>query len=95
MKIQLAADSARFVLTLTTDPGNAWRYNLPKPATTPGTRGWRSEGSSLRTTAPPFRQITVVPGQGYEPGTVETWPIRHDAGRTPAHSELDVTYPAR
>jgi len=41
VKIQLAADSARFVLTLNPDPGNAWRYNLPKPATTPGTRGWR------------------------------------------------------
>jgi hypothetical protein len=42
------------VLTLSADPGNAGRYNLPKPATTPGTRGWRPEGSSLRTTAPPF-----------------------------------------
>jgi hypothetical protein len=28
VKIQLAAASARFVLALTADPGNVWRYNL-------------------------------------------------------------------
>jgi hypothetical protein len=28
VKIQLAAFSARFVLTLNADPGNVWRYNL-------------------------------------------------------------------
>ena len=28
VKIQLAAESARFVLTLNADPGNVWRYNL-------------------------------------------------------------------
>ena len=28
VKIQLAAENARFLLTLNADPGNFWRYNL-------------------------------------------------------------------
>jgi hypothetical protein len=52
-------------------PGTLGATTLPEPATTPGTRGWRPEGSSLRTTAVALRQIAVGPGQGYEPGTVE------------------------
>lgn len=72
MKIQLAADSARFLLTLNADPGNAWRYNLPKPACHNARNSRVASGAII---APDYRaalrQITVVPGRGYEPGTVE------------------------
>jgi hypothetical protein len=73
VKIQLAADSARFVLTLNADPGNAGRYNLPKPDTEGNARNSRVAFGGI--IAPDYcaalRQITVVLGQGYEPGTVE------------------------
>ena len=65
MKIQLAADSARFVLTLNADPGdhNARNVNVYSRVAFGGI------------IAPDYRaalrQITVVPGQGYEPGAVE------------------------
>ena len=44
---------------------------------------------------PPFRRITVVPGQGYEPGTVERGLSGTIAAEPPGHGELDITYPAR
>jgi len=93
VKIQLAADSARFVLTLHTAPGTSGAATSPKPATTPGTREWRWEESSLQTAVPPYgislsHSLRIT-------GHRRTWPIRHDGGRTRAHGELDVTYPAR
>ena len=71
MKIQLAADSVRFVLTLNADPGNVWRYNLSEDSH--NTRN--SRVAFGRTIAPDhcaaLRQIAAVLGQGYQPGTVE------------------------
>jgi hypothetical protein len=71
VKIQLAADSARFVLTLNADPGNVWRYNLSEASH--NTRN--SRVAFGRIIAPDYRaalrQIAAVLGQGYQPGTVE------------------------
>jgi hypothetical protein len=71
VEIQLAADSARFVLTLNADPGNAWRYN-PSEACRNARNSRVAFGGII---APDYcaalRQITVVLGQGYEPGIVE------------------------
>jgi hypothetical protein len=71
VKIQLAADSTRFVLTLSADPGNVWRYNLSEDSQS--TRN--SRVAFGRTIAPDdraaLRQIAAVLGQGYQPGTVE------------------------
>ena len=71
MKIQLAADSARFVLTLNADPGNVWRYKLSE-----ANHNARNSRVALGGIIAPdyraaLRQITVVLGQGYEPGTAE------------------------
>jgi hypothetical protein len=71
VKIQLAADSARFVLTLNADPGNVWRYNLSEASH----NARNSRVAFGRIIAPDcraaLRQIAAVLGQGYEPGTVE------------------------
>jgi hypothetical protein len=86
VKIQLAADSARFVLTLTADPGNVWRYNLSEASH----NARNSRVAFGRIIAPDcraaLRQVAAVLGQGYEPGTVErglfdmvaTDPLTHD-----------------
>jgi hypothetical protein len=94
VKIQLAADSTRLLLTLNADPGNVWRYNLSEESQS--TRNARVAFG--RTIAPDYhaalRQIAAVLGQGYQPGTVErglfdmlaTDPLTHGldyAGRGP------------
>ena len=71
VKIQLAADSARFILTLNADPGNVWRYNLSEASH----NARNSRAAFGRIIAPDYRsalrQIAAVLGQGYQPGTVE------------------------
>jgi hypothetical protein len=71
VKIQLAADSTMYVLTLTADPGNLWRYNLSEASSStrnPRVAFGRIIAADYRAAA---RQIAVILGQGYEPGTVE------------------------
>ena len=71
MKIQLAADNARLLLTLNADPGNVWRYNLSESSH----NARNSRVAFGRIIAPDCRaalgQVAAVLGQGYEPGTVE------------------------
>jgi hypothetical protein len=71
VKIQLAADSARFMLTLNADPGNVWRYNLSEASD----NGRNSRVAFGRIIAADYRaalrQIAAVLVQGYQPGTVE------------------------
>ena len=71
MKIQLAADSARFLLTLNADPGNVWRYNLSEASQ--DTRNSRVAFGRIVALDyhAALRQIAAVLGQGYQPGTVE------------------------
>jgi len=73
VKIQLAPDSARFVLTLNVGPGNIWRCNLSEVSH--NARNSRTDG---RDNPPDYRaapqHIAVVLGHGYEPGTVERSP---------------------
>ncbi len=70
MKIQLASDSARFVLTLNADPRNAWRCNLSE--TSHNARNSQvAVGGIIAPDCAALRQITVVLGQGYEPGTAD------------------------
>jgi len=65
MKIQLAAENARFVLTLNVDPGNVWRYNLSEDSH----NARNSRVAFGRIIAPDhraaLRQIAAVLGQGY------------------------------
>jgi hypothetical protein len=71
VKIQLAAENARFMLTLNADPGNVWRYNLSVASH----NARNSRVAFGRIIAPDHRaaqrQIAAVLGQGYQPGTVE------------------------
>jgi hypothetical protein len=71
VKIQLAAASARFVLTLNADPGNVWRDNLSEASS----NARNSRVAFGRIIAPDYRaalpQIAVILGQGPEPGTIE------------------------
>ena len=71
VKIQLAADSTRFVLTLNADPGNVWRYNLSEASQ--DTRNSRVAFGRIVALDyhAALRQIAAVLGQGYQPGTVE------------------------
>ncbi len=71
VKIQLAADSARFVLTLNADPGNVWRYKLSGANHNARNSRVALGGNIAPDYRAALRQITVVLGQGYEPGTVE------------------------
>lgn len=71
VKIQLVAESIRFVLTLNADPGNVWRYNLSEDS-----KNARNARIAFgRVIAPDYsdavQQVAVVLGQGYKPGTVE------------------------
>ncbi len=67
----VVADSARFVLTLYADPPERLALQ-PSEACH---NAWNSQVGFGGIIAPDYgaalRQITVVPGQGYEPGTVE------------------------
>lgn len=71
VKVQLAAEGMAFVLTLSADNGNVWKYNLSEASG--DTRN--SRVAFGRTIAPDhhtaLRQIAVILGQGYEPGTIE------------------------
>jgi hypothetical protein len=71
VKIQQAAFSARFVLTLNADPGNAGRYNLSGACHNARNSRVAFGGIIAPDYRAALRQITVVLGQGYEPGTVE------------------------
>jgi len=85
VKIQLSAESARFVLTLNADPGNVWRYNLSEASH----NARNSRVAFGRIIAPDHRaaltQIAAVLGQGYEPGTVERGLFDMRATEPPTH----------
>ena len=93
MRIQLAAENARFMLTLTADPGNVWRYNLSEASH----NARNSRVAFGRVIAPDYcaatRQIANVLGQGYEPGTVERGLF--DLMATEPRPAMDWTTPRR
>jgi hypothetical protein len=71
VKIQLAAEHARFLLTLNADPGNLWRYNLSEDS-----HNARNSRVVFRRIIAldhhaTLRQIAAVLGQGYQSGTLE------------------------
>ena len=94
VKIQLAAENARFLLTLNADPGNVWRYNLSEASH----NARNSRVAFGRIIAPDhraaLRQIAVVLGQGYQPCTVERGLFDTMATEPPAYGGPDATYPA-
>jgi hypothetical protein len=71
VKIQLAAFSARFVLTLHADPGSVWRYNLSEACHNARNSRVALGGIIAPDCCAALRQIAVVLSQGYEAGTVE------------------------
>jgi hypothetical protein len=87
VKIQLAAGSVMFVLTLNADPGNLWRYNLSEASDS----ARNSRVAFGRIIAPDsraaLRQIAAVLGQGYQPGTVERGLFDMMATEPPAHGQ--------
>ena len=97
VKIQLAAENTRFMLTLNADPGrgNVWRYNLSEASH----NARNSRAAFGRIIAPDhraaLRQIAAVLGQGYPPGTIERGLFDTMATEPPTHGGPDTTYPAR
>lgn len=95
VKIQLAAENTRFMLTLNADPGNVWRYNLSEASH--NTRN--SSAAFGRIIAPDhraaLRQIAAVLGQGYQPGTIERGLFDTMTTEPPTHGGPDTTYPTR
>jgi hypothetical protein len=82
-----------FVLTLNADPGNVWRYNLSEASS----NARNSRVAFGRIIAPDYRaatrQIAVILGQGYEPGTVERGLF--DLMATEPRPAMDWTTPRR
>jgi hypothetical protein len=94
VKIQLAAENARFLLTLNADPANVWRYNLSEDSQ----NARNSRVAFGRIIAldhrAALRQIAAVLGQGYQPGTIERGLFDTMANEPPAYSGPDATHPA-